>query len=84
MIDFHSFVYSDVGKVILSIIWGLGCAALFTRACKDRSCRIIQYRGPKQSEIEESFYKYGNSNCYKFTPYLWSCDNNPVEEEKKS
>ena len=29
------------GKIILSIIWGLGLAALFRKVCKGRDCIII-------------------------------------------
>jgi hypothetical protein len=86
MINFHKFLYSHTGKVIISIIWGLGLAALFRRRCNGRDCRIIQYKGPKQSDITDTFYHYesppknakssfrtGKHICYKYTPYLVEC-----------
>ena len=40
---------TEEGKIVLSIIWGLGLSALFRRACKGRNCIII--KGPNHKEM---------------------------------
>jgi hypothetical protein len=60
-----------VGSIIISIVLGLGLAALFRRVCKDGSCVVI--KAPKQEEIQKYYYKV-ESDCYKYTPYVVSCD----------
>lgn len=58
------------GKIILSIIWGLGLSALFRRACKGRTCIII--KGPKPNEMHNKIYKFDNK-CYKYTAVNTKC-----------
>ena len=58
------------GKIILSIIWGLGLSALFRRACKGRTCIII--KGPKPSDMNNKIYKFDNK-CYKYTAVNTQC-----------
>ena len=38
---FERLVQSDTGKAIISILLGLGLAALFKKTCKGRKC--VQY-----------------------------------------
>lgn len=66
---------SPTGKVIMSIIWGLGLAALFRRACTGRSC--IVYKSPHPSKIQGRIFKH-NGQCYKYTTRRANCDT--VEE----
>lgn len=58
------------GKIILSIIWGLGLSALFRRACKGRTCIII--KGPKPADMNNKIYKFDNK-CYKYTAVNTQC-----------
>lgn len=58
------------GKIILSIIWGLGLSALFRRACKGRTCIII--KGPKPVDMNNKIYKFDNK-CYKYTAVNTQC-----------
>ena len=37
-------VITDLGKVIISIIWGLGLATLFRKVCKGR--KMSDYKRP--------------------------------------
>lgn len=62
---FETFFHSTSGKVIISIILGLGLAAVFRQTCEGRECVVL--RGPKMEEIEDKYIKYGNK-CYKFKP----------------
>lgn len=67
------FLDSKVGQIILSIILGLGLAAVFRKVCKDNNCVVIE--GPKVSDVNKYYYKL-EENCYKYTPYVTSCSTN--------
>jgi hypothetical protein len=56
------------GQILLSVILGLGLAALFRRVCHD--CIVI--KGPSADEIQKYYYKMENA-CYKYTPYAVDC-----------
>ena len=61
---------SKHGKIIISIIWGLGLAALFRKVCEGRNCLII--KGPKPKEVDNNVYKFDNK-CYKYNSYTTKC-----------
>jgi hypothetical protein len=69
------FLSSPTGKVFMSILWGLGLAALFRRACDGRSC--IVYKGPHPSMIQGKVFKH-EGKCYKYITKRSNCDT--VEE----
>ena len=62
---------NKIGQIIISIILGLGLAALFKKVCSGNSCIVIQ--GPKRSEVEKYYYKF-NDECFKYTPYAAPCE----------
>ena len=66
---------SPTGKVVMSVVWGLGLAALFRRACTGRSC--IVYKSPHPSKIQGRVFKH-EGQCYKYNTRRTNCDN--VEE----
>lgn len=59
-----------MGRIILSIIWGLGLATLFRKVCKGRNCIVI--KAPDSNEINNNVYKF-NNKCYKFKSTAVSC-----------
>lgn len=59
-----------MGSIIISVILGLGLAALFRRACHGGSCVVI--KAPKREEIQQYYYKI-DDDCYKYTPYVVEC-----------
>lgn len=61
---------SKHGKIIISIIWGLGLAALFRKVCEGRNCLVI--KGPKPTEVDNKIYKFDNK-CYKYNSYTTKC-----------
>lgn len=63
-------ISSPQGKIILSIIWGFGLAAVFRRACKGRSCIIM--KGPKPSDMDKKVFSF-DKKCYKYTAHNTSC-----------
>ena len=65
------FLSSPTGKIFMSILWGLGLAALFRRACKGRSC--IVYKAPHPSTINGKVFRY-DEQCYKYNTKRANCD----------
>ena len=62
----------DFGKIIISIVLGLGIAALFRKVCNDRDCIII--KGPPIEEVTGSVYTF-DGRCYKYKAKSTSCKN---------
>jgi hypothetical protein len=58
------------GKVIISIILGLGLASVFRQVCHGSQCVVI--KGPNTKEINESYYKI-EDECYKYSPSVVDC-----------
>ena len=66
------FINSESGKILMSIILGLGLATLFKITCNGVDCII--YKAPEDIlEMDKKTYKY-NNECYKFQPIPTSCD----------
>lgn len=61
---------NDVGKVIISVILGLGLAAMFRKVCNDRDCLVIT--GPPIEEVENSIHSF-DGKCYQYKAKSTSC-----------
>jgi hypothetical protein len=61
----NNLIYTERGRILLSIIFGLGLASLFRLSCKDKDC--YNFIGPKQNEIRDKIFSFDsdNSTCYK-------------------
>lgn len=64
-------LYSEFGRIIISIILGLGLATLFRKACNDRNCMV--FKGPELDNIRGKIFKY-NKKCYKYKENAGTCD----------
>ena len=72
MINFKEWIHKENSKYIISIILGLGLAALFRNACKDGAC--IHFESPPMKDLTSgSVYKYGNE-CYNYNVATQKCD----------
>ena len=60
----------DAGSILISILLGLGLAALFRSACGGAGCFVIH--GPNPKEVKEKIYKI-ESSCFKYVPYPTDC-----------
>jgi hypothetical protein len=58
------------GRVLISIILGVGMGALFRRVCS----QCIEIKGPSLKDMEKYIYKLDGA-CYKYTPYVVNCKN---------
>ncbi len=57
--------------IIISIVLGLGLAALFRRACTDKKCIVIE--GPPLEDTSRYYYKI-NNDCYKYETVVSECN----------
>jgi hypothetical protein len=67
------FVHSNTGKILMSIILGIGLATFFRSVCVGRNCRV--FSSPPIEEIEEQIYKF-DDKCYKFEREATNCEKN--------
>lgn len=58
------------GSTIVSIILGLGLAAIFRKVCDDKKCVVI--RSPNTDDLEKYYYQV-QGDCYKYVPENVSC-----------
>ena len=54
---------SHLGRMLISVLLGLGAASLFRRSCDGVGCSTLVR--PPLKTVEDSVYKFG-SNCYVF------------------
>jgi len=65
------FVHSNTGKIMMSILLGIGLATFFRAVCKGKQCRIVS--APPMEEIEDQMYKFDNK-CYKLEKNAIKCE----------
>jgi len=64
-------LYTDIGRVLISLLLGLGLATLFHKVCKDKSC--LRFSGPILSEVDGKIYEY-DGKCYQYSMHSVTCD----------
>ena len=72
-IHFDKFVHTSTGKIIMSVLLGLGLASLFRTVCKGNNCRI--FRAPPLDDLNNKIYK-SNGKCVKYVPVTTKCSSN--------
>ena len=61
-------VHTETGRIIASVILGLGLATLFRSVCEGKNCII--YMAPE--DIQGKIYKH-NSKCYTYSSNTVKC-----------
>jgi hypothetical protein len=69
--NFKRLLNTDLGRIVISILLGLGLATLFKKVCNDKNCMV--YSGPIIQDLEGKTYKH-NNKCYTYTSEAVSCD----------
>jgi len=64
-------LHTETGRIIISIVLGLGIASLFRKVCKDRSC--ISFRAPPLKDLEKDTYKL-DDKCYEYKTKAVKCE----------
>lgn len=70
-IDLKRIINSDRGKIVFSILLGLGLATLFRQSCNSNKCLV--FKAPPLNQIKDKIFNY-NNKCYKFTEKSVTCD----------
>ena len=65
-------LHTSYGRLVISVLLGLGLASLFKKTCNSKSC--YKFVAPNVSEITSSVYSHGDS-CYTFKPITVQCKN---------
>ncbi len=58
------------GSIVISVLLGLGLAALFRKACNGNSCVVI--KAPNLTEVSKYTYKL-DTDCFKYRPQVVPC-----------
>ncbi len=66
----NRLLYTSLGQMFISALFGLSIALLFKRVCKD-NCTI--YIAPKKEEIEGKMFKLEDT-CYTYTTTKVKCN----------
>lgn len=70
MVQVKEVMKDKTGSIVISVLLGLGLAALFRRACTGDSCVVV--KAPSLAEVQRHTYQLGAS-CYKYTPQVVAC-----------
>lgn len=67
-------LHDKFGSILISVILGLGLAAMFRRVCSGDGCVVI--KAPSEKELRDYVYKV-DSSCYRYTPNVVDCGSAP-------
>jgi hypothetical protein len=71
-------LYTNLGQIFLSSLFGIMLSLLFKRVCKEN---CIIYISPNNEEIEGRLFKIGDT-CYTYEHKQVVCDGSPIEYNK--
>jgi hypothetical protein len=69
--ELKNILHSKNGKILMSILLGIGVSTLFRKACKERNCLI--FKAPKMDKIKDKIFKF-NDKCYTYNENLKPCN----------
>jgi hypothetical protein len=70
MVFIKRILHDRFGCIMISVILGLGLAAVFRRVCTGDGCVVV--KAPSAKDINEYVYQI-DSSCYKYTPSVVPC-----------
>lgn len=65
-----NFLKTNIARIIVGIIWGLGLACIFKKTCEGRKC--IVYRAPNPHKVTKNIYSH-NNKCYSYKTVTTNC-----------
>jgi hypothetical protein len=71
MLNISRMLNTSFGRIIISLLLGLGLATMFRKACSDGNC--LSFNGPVISEVDGKTFKFGEY-CYKYDLFPAKCD----------
>lgn len=70
-VNLKEIINSSRGRILCSILLGLGLATLFRKACNKRNCLV--FKAPPFNNIKNRVFSY-NDKCYEYKEQSTSCD----------
>ncbi len=70
--DLKNILHSKNGKILMSVLLGIGISTLFRKVCKDRNCLV--FKAPSFDKIKDKVFKF-NDKCYSYNEKMTKCDN---------
>jgi len=67
------FLHSKNGRILMSVLLGIGISTLFRKACKDRNCLV--FKAPNFDKIKDKIFKFDNK-CYTYKENMKHCNKN--------
>ena len=67
----RKFAQDDVGSIVISVLLGLGLAAMFRTACRGDGCVII--KSPNLQDVQSRTFRVSRDECYQYTPEVVPC-----------
>jgi len=80
MVHFEKFLKEGTGRIIMSVILGIGLASLFRQACKGHNC--LRFIPPNLDTLTQQIFKVdlgdenGGERCVAYETILTKCDSN--------
>ena len=65
---------NDVGKIIISILLGLGLSSLFNKVCQGKDC--LEFQSPEIDNIKEKNLQIWEKNVFQYELETTECENN--------
>jgi hypothetical protein len=69
--NFKRLFTTPLGKILLSIILGLGLASLFRKVCTEKNC--IHFKGVAVKDINGKVFMH-DDKCYKYSATSVKCN----------
>jgi hypothetical protein len=69
-------IHTEYGRILISILLGLGVASLFRKSCKSADC--FKFKSPSVKGIDGEIFRHGGT-CHKFRAVTKNCEL-PIEK----
>jgi hypothetical protein len=69
--NYKNLLNSDTGRMVISILLGLGLACLFHKVCKDKDC--INFAGPIINKVDGKIFQH-DGKCYTYKARAVKCN----------
>ena len=68
-----NLLHTNIGKIILSVLLGLGLATLFRQICNSKDC--YKFIGPKHNELRDKIFASDSekTKCYSLVEENITC-----------
>jgi hypothetical protein len=76
--ELKRILHSKNGRILMSILLGIGISTLFRKACKERNCLI--FKAPHFDKIKDKVFKF-DDKCYTYQESLKRCNKNKKSVE---